>query len=86
MFRPILVPLQSYDPSNLLDQLRTKLQLKNDAALSRLLDVKPPLLSKIRHRRQSVSASLIIRIHDTTGIAVRDLRDMMGDRRNKTRL
>ena len=44
----------AYDPNNLLDSLIEKLHLKNDAALSRALEVAPPVISKIRHRRLPV--------------------------------
>lgn len=75
-----------YDPNNLLESLIEKLNLKNDAALSRALEVAPPLISKIRHRRLPVGASLLIRMHETTGMSIRELRDLMGDRRTKYRL
>ena len=52
----------NYDPNHLLDALIEKLHLKNDAALSRALEVAPPVISKIRHRRLPVGASLLIRI------------------------
>ena len=35
-----------YDPNNLLDTLIKQLHLKNDAALSRALEVAPPVISK----------------------------------------
>ena len=76
----------NYDPNNLLDALIEKLNLKNDAALSRALEVAPPVISKIRHRRLPVGASLLIRMHETTGMSIRELRDLMGDRRTKYRL
>ena len=38
-----------YDPNRLLDTLIRHLNLKNDAALSRALEVAPPVISKIRH-------------------------------------
>lgn len=75
-----------YDPNNLLESLIEKLNLKNDAALSRALEVAPPLISKIRHRRLPVGASLLIRIHEVSGLSIRDLRHLMGDRRNKFRI
>jgi len=50
--------LQSYDPDNLLTSLIHMLKLKNDAALSRALEVAPPVISKIRHRRLPVGASM----------------------------
>src|SRR3954466_12596951 len=75
-----------YDPNNLLESLIEKLNLKNDAALSRALEVAPPLISKIRHRRLPVGASLLIRMHEVSDLSIRDLRQLMGDRRNKFRI
>lgn len=77
---------ESYDPNRLLDTLLEKMNLKNDAALSRMLEVAPPVISKIRHRRLPIGASLLIRMHETTGMTIRELRDLMGDRRTKYRL
>ncbi|MBI1890379.1 MAG: hypothetical protein HYS18_07030 [Burkholderiales bacterium] len=59
---------------------------QNDAALSRKLEVAPPVISKIRHRRLPIGASLLIRMHEVTGMSIRELRDLMGDRRTKYRL
>jgi hypothetical protein len=77
--------ISPYDPNNLLDALHAKLRLKNDAALARLLEVNPPVISKIRHRRLSVGGALLIRIHEVTGLSISDLRFLMGDRRQKYR-
>ena len=76
----------AYDPNNLLDSLIEKLHLKNDAALSRALEVAPPVISKIRHRRLPVGASLLIRMHEVSDLSIRDLRILMGDRREKFRI
>ena len=76
----------SYNPDNLLDTLRTKLHIKNDAALSRALEVAPPVISKIRHRRVPVGASLLIRMHEISNLSIEDLRGYMGDRRAKYRI
>ncbi len=81
-----LIDQTTYDPNRLLDTLLEKMNLKNDAALSRMLEVAPPVISKIRHRRLPIGASLLIRMHETTGMSIRDLRDLMGDRRTKYRL
>lgn len=75
-----------YDPNNLLESLIERLNLKNDAALSRALEVAPPLISKIRHRRLPVGASLLIRMHEVSNLSIQDLRALMGDRRNKFRI
>lgn len=76
---------ETYDPSHLLDTLRERMQLKNDAALSRLLEVAPPVISKIRHRALPVGASLLIRMHEVTQLSIRELRALMGDRRKNYR-
>ncbi len=76
----------TYNPNHLLDVLLGKMQLKNDAALARMLEVAPPVVSKIRHNKLPVGASMLIRMHECTGMSVRELRDLMGDRRTKYRL
>lgn len=75
-----------YDPNHFIDQLATRLQAKNDAALCRQLEISPPLISKIRHKRLPIGASLLIRAHEVTGLAIAELRTLMGDRRRKYRI
>ena len=81
-----LASQESYNPNHLLDILLGKMQLKNDAALSRMLEVAPPVISKIRHRRLPVGASLLIRMHEVSDLTIRELRVLMGDRRDKFRI
>ncbi len=81
-----LADQETYNPNHLLDSLIERLNLKNDAALSRALEVAPPVISKIRHRRLPVGASMLIRMHEVSALSVRELRDLMGDRRNKYRV
>jgi hypothetical protein len=76
----------NYNPDNLLASIIGKLNLKNDAALSRALEVAPPVISKIRHRRLPVGASLLIRMHEVTDLSIAELRNLMGDRRTKFRI
>jgi hypothetical protein len=75
-----------YNPDNLLDTLIQRLHLKNDAALSRALEVAPPVISKIRHRRLPVGASLLIRMYEISDMSIKELRELMGDRRAKFRI
>ena len=79
-------PAQRYDPDHLLATLIERLNLKNDAALSRALEVSPPVISKIRHRRLPVTASLLIRMHEVSALSIQELRLLMGDRRQKFRI
>jgi hypothetical protein len=78
--------LLQYNPNRLLDTLIENLRLKNDAALSRALEVAAPVISKIRHHRLPVGASLLIRMHEVSELSISDLRYLMGDRRNKYRI
>lgn len=77
---------ERYDPNNLLTGMIKTLNLKNDAALSRALEVAPPVISKIRHGRLPVGASLLIRMQEISNLSIKELREMMGDRRNKFRI
>jgi hypothetical protein len=76
----------NYDPCRLLDTIIKKLNLKNDAGLSRLLGIAPPVISKIRHRKLPVGASFLIRMHEVSDVSISDLRELMGDRRTKFRI
>jgi hypothetical protein len=75
-----------YDPNRLLDHLLERLHLKNDAALSRLLEVEAPTISKIRHFKLRVGAALLLRIHEVSGLDIEELRALMGDRRARFRI
>ena len=76
----------TYNPNRLLDSLIEIMHLKNDAALARALEVAPPVISKIRHMKLPVGASLLIRMHEVSELSIRDLRYLMGDRRKKFRI
>lgn len=67
------------DANDLLDALIKRLNLKNDAALCRALEVAPPMISKIRHKRLPVGASMLIRMHEVSGLSIKELRELMGD-------
>ncbi|AXA91143.1 hypothetical protein [Massilia sp. YMA4] len=75
-----------YDPARLFDLLRQRLQLHSDKALAKALQIAPPLLTRLRHRGLPLSGSLLLRIQDVSGIAVDELRRVLGDRRRRMRL
>ncbi len=66
------------DVNDLLDHLIEQHKLKNDAALSRFLEVKPPVISKLRHRKMALGATLMVRIHEVTGMSIRDIKAAAG--------
>lgn len=77
---PSILKLEGYDQHKLLDGLIRKLGLKNDAALARMLHIAPPIVSKLRHRKIGPSAEFILRVHEVTGMSIRDIRKLMGIR------
>jgi hypothetical protein len=72
---------QPYNPARLLDALLHHLQLDNDGALSRRLHVASHVIYSIRHGYQPVGASMLLWMQETSGISIRELRHLLGDRR-----
>ena len=66
-----------YDPNRVLDAIINKLKLKNDAALSRVLEVAPPVISKIRHNALPIGATVLLRMHEVSDFSIRELRALM---------
>lgn len=62
----------------MLDALMENLNVTSDAALSRKLMVPPPVISKLRNNKIGVSAGLLVRIHDVTGLPINSVRTMLG--------
>jgi transcriptional regulator with XRE-family HTH domain len=60
--------------NTLLDAIVDRLRLKNDAALCRVLDVSPPVISKIRHGKLEIGATMLIRIHEASGLSLKDIK------------
>lgn len=63
--------------NKLFDHLMEAHSIKNDAALSRMLDVKPPVISKLRHGRLAVGPTMILSIHEKFGVAVKTIREAL---------
>jgi hypothetical protein len=83
--RPSLRPVHTikFKACDLLDALIKHLSLKNDAALSRALELAAPLISKLRNDGLPVSAFVLIRMHEVSGLSIAELRGLMGDHRRK---
>jgi antitoxin HigA-1 len=69
-----------YQPERVLDAAIQVLGVKNDAGLARALVVAPPVISKIRRHRALLSDALLIRIHEETGLHIKELKALMGPR------
>ncbi len=61
----------------LLDTVIATIGLKNDAALSRVLGVSPVVISKLRHGKLHIGPSMLIRIHEETGMSVREMKSFL---------
>jgi len=57
----------------LLDMLRDRLQIKNDAALARALDISAPQICKLRGGA-AMGPTVILKIHERTKIPVDEIR------------
>ena len=86
MLTPTLSFPENYDPDLLLDTLLKRLNLKDDAALSRALHIARPLLSSIRQRTIGVGAGLLVRMAEVSDLSITDLRRLMGDQRVRLRV
>lgn len=67
-----------YNPNGLLDAALSQHRLRNDAALARMLGVAPPVVSKIRHQKLPVGASMILKFHELLGMSVSQIRSYIG--------
>lgn len=85
---PIHAPLPApqYDPNRLLDAMLRRLNLKNDAALSRALDVARPVLTGIRQGVLGIGAWLLQRMSELSDLSISELRQLMGDQRTRLRV
>jgi plasmid maintenance system antidote protein VapI len=61
----------------LLDAIKAQHDIKNDAALARDMDVAPPVISKLRNGGLELGATYILRMHETFGMPVTEIRDLI---------
>jgi len=61
----------------LLDFIKERYKVKNDAELSRKLKTNPPTISKIRAGKVNVSSDMILRIHETFKMPVKQIRELL---------
>jgi len=76
----------TYDPNHLLNYLLEKIGVANDAGLARKLKVSERIIKKMRERKISISASMMLWLHEASGLTMNELRELLGDRRAKYRL
>jgi len=75
-----------YNPNHMLDALIEKMGLENDAAFAQRIKLARPIVAMLREGRMSISASMMMWFHEASGISMKELRQLIGDRRLKYRL
>lgn len=70
--------------SHLIDTLVTRLNLKNYAALARTLGVPQAVVSKMLHGQLEVGATMLINMHEESGLSIKELRALMGVTKEST--
>jgi transcriptional regulator with XRE-family HTH domain len=63
-------------PNNLLDTISKVLAVKTDRELAERLQVYPSVISRIRSRKSGVSAEIMIKMHEVSGLSVADLKTL----------
>jgi hypothetical protein len=76
MHRARALEPSNFVPNKLLDTLIERMHLKNDAELCRVLEVQPPIISKIRRRKLNVGATILLRMHEKSNIPIRELKEL----------
>ncbi len=66
------------DTAKLLDVLKEKVGAASDYALSRALNLTPPVISKLRNGRLAVDLDLLNLLHRATGMEVQAMKDALG--------
>lgn len=64
-------------PHAVLDAVLHMTSCKSDAELCRLLDISPPILSRVRSKKLAVSSNIILAIHEKTHMSVANIRRLM---------
>lgn len=58
----------------LLDHIQATYEIKNDRHLAEALDISTPVISRIRNKKAGVSSDMIIRIHETFGMSIAEIK------------
>lgn len=63
----------------LFDKVNDKMKYKYDSQLARMLGVKQPIISKIRHGKAPVSAAIMITIHKKVGLSILEIERLIAE-------
>lgn len=71
----------TYNQARLLDALLKHFQLRRDSELARRLDIPRSFICKARKGQRPIGPVIMLRMHEESGISIKKLRAIMGDRR-----
>lgn len=69
---------EAYCPSVLLNFVAHRLGARNDTALSMELGIGCDVISRVRQRVRPIGDSMLIRIHEKTGMSTKELKKLAG--------
>ncbi len=61
----------------LFEHIKKTYGIQSDAELSRQLKVSPPIISRIRNGKSTVSAETILRIHEAFEMPIKDIKALL---------
>lgn len=68
----------SYSPNRLINKVQEMMRIQSDLQLAIAISVDRTTIAKIRKKKVSVGASMLLRLHDLTGLPAKELRKWMG--------
>ena len=78
-------PAGGYDPGKLFTVVMEQKGYSYSAELATLLEVSPTTINNIRRRKLALSLKLLTRLQEVSGMSIREMRDLMDDRRREIR-
>jgi plasmid maintenance system antidote protein VapI len=76
----------AFAPGRLLDSIKQQYGLSSDRELAEFLDLTGPQISRIRNSGVALTAVVVLKIHEMSGLPISRLKDMCGDRRARHRV
>lgn len=77
-----LLTMENYQPMVVIDVVKKRLGAENDLQLGAMLEISKNTISKIRHRKMAIGAAMLLAMHETSGISIKELKHLMGDTRS----
>ena len=76
--RAELLESEDYHPEALIDLVKKKLGLKRDYELVSIIGFDASVISKVKNKRKLLSAELLLALHDSTGLSIKEMKKIMG--------